>query len=837
MAKLLLLLIFLIIDSQAKTVILGFDGMDPKLVQQWMDSDDLPHFKQLAQTGSFQPLATTNPAQSPVAWSSFATGLNPGEHGIFDFIHRDPKTFEPVYSISGIKQADTMDIFGFQVPTSQPSIYNKRLGKPFWLTAEQQGNTSSILRVPVTYPPDNVSSMLSGMGVPDLLGTQGTYSYYATKFIDKNKNGGNIERIKVKNNQVETKLTGPPNPFSGNELLSIPLSLKKTTNNALELNLNDEIRQLTTGNWSDWIPVQFSYGGFFSLDGMVRIYLQESFPRVKMYVSPININPRKALLPIANPPEFASELSQDIGLFHTLGMPEETWSYNDGLIDSKTYLEMVKTILAEREKMFFRQLEDDSINLLVEVFVQTDRVSHMFWRGYDSKHPNHDNTNTIERNAIKWIYQQADRILGKTLQKLKPTDKLIVLSDHGFSPYYRHVNLNRWLFQQGYLKLTSNKEDFSLKDVDWGSTKAYAMGLNGIYINLVNREKNGIVKATEADKVSQEIASKLLKLNDTDQSVINHVYFRDEAYTGDQSHNSPDLIVGYKKGFRASWQTVLGEAPKEIFSTNNDNWSGDHCIDPQLVPGVLFTNFKHNQQQPLSITNIGKMALSTLENKTIQQANLSGLLDIPRLVLFNIISPIQKYINPTVATVITGILLFISLWLISKLTSIILTQHTLRIIVKTIIMLITMVVFFDVAKSLFSNDLINPNEDMIIKAYPIENIELPQLSWQKTSKITEVQSIGKNNWQLKPPFTDIMLVENDGHELFNSNKPRSFHTITQRNWWHTILSNKGGYLSPYSQVQKISVQSLKGGSSYWWAWLLIGTLITWLPKKVLINRK
>ena len=822
MVKLLFLLIFLTVDTQAKTIVLGFDGMDPKLVQQWMDSGDLPHFKKLAQTGSFQPLATSNPAQSPVAWSSFATGLNPGQHGIFDFIHRDPKTFQPVYSISGIKQAETLDIFGWQIPTSEPNIYNKRLGKPFWLTAEQQGNHSSILRVPVTYPPDNVTSMLSGMGVPDLLGTQGTYSYYATKFIDKNKNGGNITRIKVKNDQVKTTLVGPPNPF-GSELLSVPLVLSKAKNNTMQLNLNGEIRQLQTATWSNWIPVQFSYGGVFSLDGMVRVFLQESFPRIKLYVSPININPQSAILPIANPPEFAKQLSDDIGLYHTLGMPEETWSLNDGLINSKTYLEMVETILAEREKMFFRQLADDSIQLLVEVFVQTDRVSHMFWRGYDNNHPNHENTSAIERNAIKWIYQQADRILGKTLNKLQANDKLIVLSDHGFSPYYRHVNLNRWLLQQGYLKLKSNKDDFSLKDVDWSATKAYAMGLNGIYINQKDRELYGIIDANDADRLSLEIASKLQLLKDSEQAVINQVYQRDEVYSGAQSHNSPDLIIGYKRGFRASWQTVLGEAPKALFETNTDNWSGDHCIDPQLVPGVLFTNFKINKQA-LNIANIGSITLSTLDNNPIKPTKQRGLLDIPRSVLLKIISPIQKFIPAIIAEIITGMLLILCLWIISKLTNAITAQFILRFISKSIIMLITAIVFFDVAKSQYSNDFISDNDEIIIQAQPIANIVLPQLTWQKNGKTTVIQPLEKNKWQLKLPMTDMMLVESDGYKLLNINSHQPISSSTQKNWWHSLLSNKGGYLSPYSQVQKVSVKAVNG-SQYWWIWLLTGIFI------------
>lgn len=838
MFRLLIILFLIINNSHAKTVILGFDGMDPVLSQQWMDSGDLPNFKKLAELGSFQPLATTNPAQSPVAWSSFATGLNPGEHGIFDFIHRDANTFEPVYSISGIKQPETYDLFGWEIPISDASIYNKRLGKPFWLTAEQWGNNSSILRVPVTYPPDNVTSMLSGMGVPDLLGTQGTYSFYATKYIDKGKNGGNIERIKVKNDRVETKLLGPPNPFGG-ELLSVPLTLKKLNSNSLEFNLNGEINQIKTGDWSNWIPVNFSYGGVFSLNGMVRVYLQESFPRIKLYISPININPQNPALPISTPPEFANQLSNDIGLFHTLGMPEETWSFNDGLIDSKTYLEMVETILAEREKMFFRQLQDDSIELLVEVFVQTDRVSHMFWRGHDNNHPNHDGTNALEQNAIKWIYQQADRILGKTLKQLKPDDKLLVLSDHGFSPYYRHVNLNRWLQQNGYLTLkTNNKtENFSLKDVDWSQTSAYAMGLNGIYLNLKNREANGIVAENNASKLSQEIINKLQILADEENPVISHIYQRDEVYTGEQSKNSPDLIIGYKRGYRASWQTVLGEAPKELFTTNTDNWSGDHCIDPKLVPGVLFTNFKHNQTA-IGISDIGNMTLSELDKKPIKQVGNTGLLDIPRKVIQLIIKPIHKYLLNIIAILLTGILLFVCLWLIKKLGNYLPSKFALNSIIKSLLWIITIVIFIDVSKNYFSSNYIGEKDDVIIKAYAINDIELPPLTWHDPqNNITNIDTKDKNIWQHSSNEKELSLQEKDGYEVLSLSSKHFNFTKLQKNWWHKVLSNQAGYISPFSQVKKIEVKSSRN-KDYWWLWLIVGFILgIVIPKSRYRNAK
>jgi len=841
-------MIFLMLpyDSRARTVILGFDGMDPKLVQQWMDSGDLPHFKDLALNGHFQSLATTNPAQSPVAWSSFATGLNPGKHGIFDFIHRDPEKLEPVYSISGFKQAETFDFLGWQVPMSKPFIYNKRLGKPFWLTAEQTGNNSSILRVPVTYPPDNVTSMLSGMGVPDLLGTQGTYTFYATKFINKGKAGGNIVRIKVKNDRIETKLHGPPNPFGG-EVLSIPLMMNKIDHESLTVNINGETVELQQGDWSQWLAVKFSYGGIFSLNGMVRMHLVESFPRVKLYVSPININPQSPVLPIANPAEFAQQLSAEIGLYHTLGMPEETWSFNDGLIDSNTYLQMVKTVLAEREKMFFRQLDDENIELLVAVFVQTDRVSHMFWRGYDPQHPGFNETTALERNAIKWIYTEADRILGKTLTKLNKDDKLLVLSDHGFAPYYRHVNLNSWLLEHNYLTLLPTYENsaksFSLQDVDWQKTKAYAMGLNGIYLNLKGREKYGIVNATDRLKISAEIRAALKQLKDPkkQQNVINHTYLNSEIYHGDENKNSPDLIIGYNRGYRASWQTILGEGNNEIFKTNTDKWSGDHCIDPVLVAGVLFTNFEL-KQQVTSISDIGKLALATLpKSKTLNQTDLkqSGLLDMPRAFFTSILTPLKLYVPHIIAELLTGMVFMLCLILILKFSSRVPTKYAFKLLIQTIIITATFIAFVDAAKELFSRSYVVDGEEILIQATAIDAVKLPQLHWfgkeKGKDKNTNTKSLAKNVWQYQPSAATITLTESDGYQLLSLSKNTQALSKVQKNWWHNILSNKGGYISPYSQVQELVIWS-KRDNTLWWLWVVVGGLLLWLILNIKVKK-
>ncbi|HEX9707067.1 MAG TPA: alkaline phosphatase family protein, partial [Steroidobacteraceae bacterium] len=315
-----------------------------------------------------------------------------------------------------------------------------------------------------------------------------------------------------------------------------------------------------------------------------------------LYVSPIQIDPRDPVQPITSPPEYAAALAESIGLYHTIGMPEETWSLNEGFISDKAYLDMVRTILAENEAMLYDTLKRKDSELVVVAFVQTDRVSHMFYRGFDEGHPLYATTGKEARGAIEWIYREADRIVGKTLGMLGPEDRLIILSDHGFTTFRRSVHVNRWLVEQGFMTLKPGQppSESLFTNVDWTRTKAYASGLNGIYLNLQGRERLGVVRAGEVARLKQEISEKLGGFVDpvTGSPVVLKVYDAASIYEGGETGHAPDLVIGFAAGFRASWQTALGGVPAALVVDNRKNWSGDHCVDPSLVPGVLFTSFR-----------------------------------------------------------------------------------------------------------------------------------------------------------------------------------------------------------------------------------------------------
>lgn len=599
-----------------RVIVLGFDGMDPALAREWMADGSLPNLRQLAENGYFQVLPTSLPAQSPVAWSDFATGGDASVHGIYDFLRRDPESYQPQFSFSGVEQPKHVFDWGdYRIPLGIPEAVNYRKGVPFWLRFEQSGGESTVEGVPVTYPPDPVHEMISGMGVPDLAGTQGTYSFYTTEADTYDHEGGRVIPIKVSDGKVETELLGPQHPMMRDaHWLTLPLKLSRT-GNGVNLQLGSEVRSLQPEEWSDWLPVSFPVMPMLAIHGMVRVLLVSGFPDVRLYISPIHADPLHADLPISSPPDFAKHLADRIGRFHTLGMAEETWSLNDEKISDQDFLQMNRIFMHEREQMLYDALQQSRSRLIVSVFVQVDRISHMFWRTRDPLHARHADAEPASKNAIHMIYQESDRIVGEVRKRMRAGDKLIILSDHGFAPYRRSVHLNRWLMENGYLKLKrgSKKKTATLDDIDWGATRAYAIGLNGVYLNLRGREPQGIVAPEQVAALKQEISKALLKFTDpaNGEAVLAAVHDTTTSYSQPAQLEAPDLIAGYRPGFRASWETALGQVPDALVSENRSKWSGDHCIEPSFVPGVLFASFKPLHEVP-GISGMAKLIEGTL---------------------------------------------------------------------------------------------------------------------------------------------------------------------------------------------------------------------------------
>jgi predicted AlkP superfamily phosphohydrolase/phosphomutase len=609
--------------SDQRLIILGIDGMDPQLLHRFMREGKMPNFAKLEAQGDFRQLTTSIPPQSPVAWSNLITGMNAGGHGIFDFIHRDPKTLGLYFSASRVEgPKHAMHLGSWAIPVGGGSAEQLRKGVAFWQLLDQHGIPNTIFRIPSNFPPVSAKGKtLSGMGTPDLRGTYGTFSFYTDDpaAVAGAVEGGQIIPVQVENSRVMANLIGPDNSFRKRSPAAVePFSVAiDPLQSVAKVTVQGREFLLREGEWSDWIHVEFQLIPFLAnVEGMCRFYFKQAHPRFQLYVSPINIDPADPALPISTPSSYSRFLTDEAGEFHTQGIAEDTKALSDGVLDDDEYLRQARTVLAEHRRIFDAEFPKFHQGVFFFYFSSLDLNSHMFWRLMDPKHPEYDATLAAQNgSAIEGFYEQMDQVLGEVLPRLDDHSTLLVLSDHGFAPYYRSFNLNTWLLDNGYIKLKNKANPNSsepLANVDWTQTRAYGLGLNGLYLNLRGRESNGIVEpGAAADSLMAEIRAKLLAVQDpkSKQPVITRVDLASEAYAGPYAREGPDLIVGYNRGYRAGWQTILGAFPPEELEDNTNPWSGDHCMDYTLVPGVLLSNRKMAAQAP-ALTDIAPTILA-----------------------------------------------------------------------------------------------------------------------------------------------------------------------------------------------------------------------------------
>jgi len=591
-----------------RVVVVGLDGMDFHITQEMLTKGELPNLKRLAENGTFSPLQTTTPPISPVAWSSFITGTNPGKHNIFDFLTRDPKSYLPDLASAKVEQKNkTLKIGKYAIPLGKPLIRILRKSRPFWSVLSDNGIFSTIIRVPITFPPDQFYGLqLSAMGVPDLRGTQGSFTYFTDDpGLYQKYTGGEVQKVTPVDGGFEGSLAGPPNPISqkGEELV-LPFRFTIEADGGNFSIGGTEVR-LEPGKYSEWLKLPFKAGPGVTLQGIARFYLISTKPHFKLYVTPLNIDPEKPAMPISHPSVYADYLAKKIGPYSTLGLAEDTWALNEGLVSHEMFEIQADDIFNERKKMLFHSLEQSRKGAVVCVFDTTDRVQHMFFRflrAGDTASPEDQKRG----RKIADTYKKMDTMIGELLERISERDALVILSDHGFESFDRQVNLNNWLLENGYLVVkedSTTANDEENREVDWSKTKAYAMGLNGLFLNILDRESQGCIAAgAEAQALKDELIKRLTHLTDPgrDENPITEVFDSAKQYQGPYTSNAPDLIIGYNRGFRSSWNAVLGQLDKTVFEDNVKNWSGDHCIHPKWVPGVLFSNRKLANQSASS---------------------------------------------------------------------------------------------------------------------------------------------------------------------------------------------------------------------------------------------
>ena len=589
-------------------IVLGIDGMDPQLLREFMSEGILPNLARLAREGSFIPLGTSIPPQSPVAWSNVITGMDPGGHGIFDFIGLDRKTMFPYLSIARVEKSgrEPIKLGPWLIPLGSEKTLQLRDGQAFWEILEENRVPTTMFRMPANYPPvDTPGRALSGMGTPDLRGTPGTFSFYTNdpSFDDGPVSGGVIRRIFVKNHTMRSKLEGPTNGFReesprATAEFSVHIDPKHPV---AEIRIGDERALLKVGDWSDWVKVSFELvPGLVSIDGICRFYLKELSPRFRLYVSPVNIDPEDPAQKISTPEEYARDLFEAVGPFYTQEMPEDTKALSAHVLTPSEFLAQSGLILDERRRLFRHELErfqnEQRRGLLFFYLSSVDQRSHMLYRQMDPAHPFHEpETPEDLAAAVRSSYVEMDEIVGWALEALDDRTTLVVMSDHGFAPFRRQANLNTWLETNGYLALRNPRRRAEyewLQGIDWTRTRAFAIGLNSLYLNVRGRERNGIVAPSQRARLAREIADKLRTWRDPENGkpVVTQPVLREEIYHGSHVGEAPDILVGYARGYRASWATTSGKIPAGLITDNDREWSGDHCMDSRTVPGVLLSN-------------------------------------------------------------------------------------------------------------------------------------------------------------------------------------------------------------------------------------------------------
>jgi hypothetical protein len=548
-----------------QVIVIGVDGMDPGFVEaHWAE---LPNLRKLRESGEFARLATTTPPQSPVAWSTFATGLDPGEHGIFDFVHRDPVTLAPYLSTDKTEGPRFKIGLGpYDLPLSGSRVVSLRKGKPFWQTLADRHVPVTVIRMPTNYPPSPFGQGLAGMGTPDLRGTLSTFTFYTDDPDETSRDvsGGMIRKAVVADGHADLRVEGPPNTLrKDRRYASIDLAVDIDPEQPFaRLRAGDSDAIIREGEWSDWMAVDFPLiPHLASVHGMFRVYAKQLHPRFDVYVSPVNVDPASPALPISSPAGFSKHLAEELGPYYTLGIPEDTSAMRQGIFDLNEFLAQSHLVLSDERKLFQYSLRHFDDGFLFFYFSAVDQNSHMLWGKYEGE--------------LLKIYREVDESVGEA-RKAFPSADLMVMSDHGFTTFDRAVHLNRWLRDRGF------------------GEKAYAIGLNALYL----KDRSAEV----------EICSQLLGWRDpVNGRAVVEVLAPVHASVANQSV-APDLIVGYARGYRASWQTGLGETPEVELEDNNDAWIADHCINAADVPGVLFTSWKSGLRDP-SLRDLSSVVL------------------------------------------------------------------------------------------------------------------------------------------------------------------------------------------------------------------------------------
>lgn len=653
--------------SETRVVVFGVDGLDPEMLQERIDRGLMPNFKKLLDNGStFEKLQTSWPPQSPVAWSNFISGVNPGKHGLYDFIHADytQKNYGVKSSMSETTPVENdITLFGYDIPLTGGVTSSTRKFPAFWEVLADADVPTYVHRMPASFPLiETTATVFPDMGTTDLVGAASGVSYLWTEKEFKGKSligeSYRVEKVDLNRRKDDmwlqwTKLYGPAetilnvddlkeqihealevgNNEKANALqkeierkqeVSVAVALMvDNTGDApqLAVQIEDQYATAGLGEWSNWVQVEFSVlGGLMPITGYTRFRFISAQP-FEVYALPIQFDPYAPAAEISMPPEASAELADAIGPYIVQGFADAYKSYKGQLLDTSGFINQSDMALEERTKMMHYGLDqiEETGGLLFLYTGSLDMRCHMLWHTSDDAHPHQEDDGEYlgvpYDEQIDRIYSQVDGMLGEMVTRIEKMEtefgekiELIVMSDHGFAPFHHKMHINDWLVQEKYLVLKegiTETHDLNLDldadgqpikgsgPVDWSKTKAYCIGFNGILLNRVDREGEGIVTDGEVAALLAEIAGKLLALDYEGRPVLTRVLPATEVFQGpaEVMKNAPDLQLGFNTGFGASDECAIGGVVGggEFLVDNDSRWSGSHLMDPELVRGTIIS--------------------------------------------------------------------------------------------------------------------------------------------------------------------------------------------------------------------------------------------------------
>jgi predicted AlkP superfamily phosphohydrolase/phosphomutase len=571
-----------------KTLILGFDSFDPNVFEKLAGRNQLPNLEKLSQGGGYSRLEVSSPPQTEVSWTSIATGVDPGGHGIFDFVQRDPATYSPYVSILPMRKSAVGEQFTPPYTTTT-----------FFEAAADMGYPATALWWPAMFParPQLPVMTLPGLGAPDIRGQLGVGTFFSSEEETKEKTTV-VKLVAIGKNRYEAELSGPQTQSrEGPRTLRLPIRVAVIDQTNARITIDTQQVEVHLGEWTDILELRFKAGMLLNIYAITRFIAVSLQGVVRIYALPLQIHPLHSTWHYSSSNSFSKKLWKEVGPYLTLGWPQDTTGLGDGCITDDQFLDLCQKIFDRRIQILSYLMKDFQEGVLASIFDDLDRIQHMFF---------HNRMDIVH----DW-YQRLDRLVGDINSQVEGWTgkyRYLILSDHGFSEFRKKVHLNRWLLDHGYLCMKSDGNDLS--GVDWSKTTAYAVGLNSIYLNILAREGQGIVSAENVESLLGEIKSKLLDWKDIDQTpIIQKIRLKHETYSGPYTRFGPDLVVGYAPGYRASAETGLGKVPAISIETNTDHWGADHCVDSDVVPGVIFANRDLRDFGTLSFRDIPFLAI------------------------------------------------------------------------------------------------------------------------------------------------------------------------------------------------------------------------------------